>query len=96
MDWKERILFPILGPILKAALWPISRMRLPQVKGTLSIKGLEAPVEVLRDKWGVAHIYAQKCQGCAFCPGFCACPGTSLADGFHPQGGVRAFVRGAR
>ncbi len=70
MDWKERILFPILGPILKAALWPISRMRLPQVKGTLSIKGLEAPVEVLRDKWGVAHIYAQNARDVLFAQGF--------------------------
>jgi hypothetical protein len=37
MSWKEHLLYPILGPIVKAAVWPISRMRLPQVKGTLTI-----------------------------------------------------------
>ena len=70
MDWKERILYPVLGPVLKAALWPIGRMRLPQVKGNLSIKGLEAPAEVLRDRWGVAHIYAQNARDVVFAQGF--------------------------
>jgi penicillin amidase len=70
MNWKERILYPVLGPVLKAALWPIGRMRLPQVKGTLSIQGLEAPVEVLRDRWGVAHIYARNARDVFFAQGF--------------------------
>lgn len=70
MDWKNGILYPILGPVLKAALWPIGRMRLPQVKGTLSIQGLEAPVEILRDRWGVAHIYARNACDVVFAQGF--------------------------
>ncbi len=70
MDWKERIVYPILGPALKAALWPIGRMRLPRVKGTLSIQGLEAPVEILRDRWGVAHIYARYASDVIFAQGF--------------------------
>ena len=70
MDWKERILYPVLGPVMKVALWPIGRMRLPQVKGTLSTPGLEAPVEVLRDRWGVAHIYARNPRDMVFAQGF--------------------------
>ena len=30
MNWKERILFPVLGPVLKAALRPVGIMRQPQ------------------------------------------------------------------
>ncbi|MCS7167565.1 MAG: penicillin acylase family protein [Gemmatales bacterium] len=32
---------------------------LPQVRGRLTLPGLQAAVEVLRDRWGVPHIYAQ-------------------------------------
>jgi acyl-homoserine lactone acylase PvdQ len=31
----------------------------PQVSGTLAIDGLSAPVRILRDRWGVPHIYAE-------------------------------------
>ena len=70
MNWKERIVYPVIGPVLKAALWPIGKMRLPQVKGTLSVQGLEAPVEILRDRWGVPHIYAQNARDVFFAQGF--------------------------
>jgi penicillin amidase len=70
MDWRERFLNPFLGSVLKAALWPIAKMRLPQVKGTLSIQGLMAPVEVLRDRWGIAHIYAKNARDVIFAQGF--------------------------
>lgn len=29
----------------------------PQVDGTLAVAGLEAPVEVIRDRWGVPHLF---------------------------------------
>jgi penicillin amidase len=32
---------------------------LPQVSGSLTIDGLVAPVRVVRDRWGVPHIYAR-------------------------------------
>lgn len=31
----------------------------PQTSGSLRLEGLQSKVEVLRDRWGVAHIYAQ-------------------------------------
>jgi penicillin amidase len=34
------------------------RRSLPRTAGTLRLAGLHAPVEVLRDRWGVPHIYA--------------------------------------
>jgi len=37
----------------------------PQVSGTLAIAGLSAPVRIVRDRWGVPHIYA-KSQGDLF------------------------------
>ena len=35
------------------------RRPLPQTSGKLSVAGLGAPVQVIRDRWGVPHIYAQ-------------------------------------
>ena len=32
---------------------------LPKTKGHIALEGLSAPVEVIRDKWGVPHIFAQ-------------------------------------
>ena len=32
---------------------------LPRTSGKLSLAGLAAPVQVIRDRWGVPHIYAQ-------------------------------------
>jgi penicillin amidase len=41
-----------------------------QVSGTLAVPGLLAPVEVIRDDWGVPHIYAQNEQDLFFTQGF--------------------------
>ncbi|MEO7529952.1 MAG: penicillin acylase family protein [Sediminibacterium sp.] len=38
----------------------------------LTIKGLHAPVEILRDKWGVNHIYAANEHDLFFAQGYCA------------------------
>lgn len=43
-----------------------------QTKNTLSLKGLKASVEVLRDQWGVNHIYAKNQQDLFFAQGYCA------------------------
>ena len=46
--------------------------RLARIEGTVSLAGLAQPVEVLRDKWGVAHIYAQTQHDLFFAQGFTA------------------------
>ncbi len=70
MDWKNRFLFPVIGPLLKSGIWLLSRTRLPQTNGSLNVKGLNAPVEVLRDRWGVPHIYAGSAPDLLFAQGF--------------------------
>src|SRR6266849_991988 len=42
------------------------------VSGRLQVKGLEHPVDVLRDRWGVAHIYAQNQHDLFFAQGVVA------------------------
>src|SRR5512136_619227 len=66
MTWLRRV----LGPAFGKALIGLSRRRLPQVDGTLHAKGLERPVEVVRDRWGVPHIYAETLHDLMFAQGF--------------------------
>ena len=42
----------------------------PPVEGTLKVEGLEGPVEVFRDEWGVPHIYARSLHDVLFAQGF--------------------------
>jgi len=43
---------------------------LPQLSGTLGLDGISAPVRIVRDRWGVAHIYAQNERDLFFAQGF--------------------------
>jgi penicillin amidase len=60
----------ILGPILKLFLTSISRKRLPQINGNLTLPGLSKQVEIIRDRWGVPHIYADNLNDLFFAQGF--------------------------
>jgi len=42
------------------------------IQGTLKLSGLHEPVRVLRDRWGVAHIYARRQHDLFFAQGFVA------------------------
>jgi penicillin amidase len=42
----------------------------PQVSGTIAVSGLSDPVEVIRDRWGVPHIYAQNEHDLFFAQGY--------------------------
>src|SRR5215468_3564033 len=42
----------------------------PQVSGTLVLDGLSAPVRIVRDRWGVPHIYAENQDDLFFAQGF--------------------------
>jgi len=48
----------------------LARRPWPEVKGKLAISGLNGPVEVIRDKWGVPHIYAQDEHDLVFAQGY--------------------------
>jgi penicillin amidase len=45
---------------------------LAQLEGEIKVPGLKAPVEVLRDRWGIAHIYAENADDLFFAQGFVA------------------------
>ncbi len=64
------ILFDLITPPLRAVLTGLSKRSLPQVKGSLTLQGLGAAVEVLRDRWGIPHIYAQSQADLFFAQGF--------------------------
>ena len=46
------------------------RQSLPQLEGTLALSGLTAPVEIVRDRYGVPHIYAGSVEDAYFALGF--------------------------
>src|SRR5688572_26105700 len=52
------------------ALRMATQAALPQVEGTLRIPGLSASVEIVRDRWGVPHIYAENERDLFFAQGF--------------------------
>ena len=60
----------ILGSILKLFLTSISRKRLPQINGNLTVPGLLEQVEIIRDRWGIPHIYANNLHDLFFAQGF--------------------------
>src|SRR5262245_36067709 len=45
---------------------------LAQTEGEVKLPSLKEPVEVLRDRWGVAHIYAKNTRDLFFAQGFVA------------------------
>ena len=68
------LLLGVVGAPL-ALVAHLYRRPLPQVNGTLKLGGdgpssLRAPVEIIRDKWGVPHIYAQSLDDLIFTQGF--------------------------
>ena len=49
---------------------PPAAAPLPQMSGTLDLAGVSAPVRIVRDRWGVPHIYAQNERDLFFAQGF--------------------------
>jgi penicillin amidase len=47
-----------------------ARSRLSQVSGTLALSGLKEDVTVVRDKWGIPHIYAKNADDLFFAQGY--------------------------
>src|SRR5579871_2688008 len=48
----------------------LARESLSSIDGTLPIGGLRAPVTVVRDRWGVPHIYAQNTEDLFMAQGY--------------------------
>ena len=46
------------------------RRAFPLVAGRLTVRGLQAPVTVIRDRWGVPHLYAENAHDLFFAQGY--------------------------
>jgi len=64
------IIHDLLAPVARLIITSMSRRRLPTVEGTLRLSGLDDEVEVIRDRWGVPHIYARSAHDLFFAQGF--------------------------
>jgi penicillin amidase len=60
----------LLGCVLRVGLTALGRRRLPQIAGRLELAGLTSSVEVVRDRWGVPHIYASDERDAFMAQGF--------------------------
>jgi penicillin amidase len=64
------ILLVVLAIVLAGTgIWFVRRPW-PQVRGTVQVSGLSAPAEVIRDEWGVPHIYAENEHDLFFAQGY--------------------------
>src|SRR3954451_4752615 len=70
------LLLAILAPFSQlAAQQPLeekAKLVLAQIQAELRLPGLKEPVEVLRDRWGVPHLYAKSADDLFFAQGFVA------------------------
>jgi penicillin amidase len=65
------VVFIILLPIAGYAWFHnVSRAPLPQHSGELNVAGLQDNVEILRDEWGIPHIYATNFHDLFFAQGY--------------------------
>lgn len=53
-----------------ANLQSLAQAALSQIDGTVAATGLKAPVDVVRDRWGVPHIYARSTADLYFAQGY--------------------------
>jgi penicillin amidase len=55
-----------------AIVWHrLVRRPLPKQKGTIEVAGLEGPVKLRRDRWGVPHVEAERRADLYFAQGYC-------------------------
>jgi penicillin amidase len=63
-------LLTVAASVAAAGYYWLLRRPLARTKGTLRLPGLQDEVEVLRDRWGVPHIYASNLHDLLFAQGF--------------------------
>ena len=59
------------GAVAAGAFGYLLRRPLPTLDGEVRLKGLSAPVEIVRDRWGIPHISAREPLDAFFGQGFC-------------------------
>lgn len=68
--WLILIALVVLVALVILAVIYLFRRSLPQTSGKLRVSGLTSPVEILRDEWGVPHIYAANQDDLFFAQGY--------------------------
>ncbi len=72
-----RVLKWILGVLLGliivifAGVYAYLRATLPDYNGEITVAGIKAPVEIIRDSYGMPHIYAKTDEDAYFAVGYC-------------------------
>ena len=71
-SWWQKTLVGVAGlaGLAGGAYFMLMRRPLPKVKGELSLQGLHEPVEIITDRYGVPHIYAQNEDDLFFAQGY--------------------------
>jgi penicillin amidase len=72
--WR-RLLLALLVLVLIIVIlgglgYGMARLQFPQTEGEIRLDGLQAPVEVYRDSWGIPHLYAANPHDLFFAQGF--------------------------
>jgi penicillin amidase len=60
----------LLAALLPAGFYVYLRQSLPQTKGEIRLAGLGANAEILRDRYGIPHIFAASAEDASFALGF--------------------------
>jgi penicillin amidase len=64
------IILVVLAVAIGGWFYWMTRHPWPKIDGVIHVAGLQAPVEVIRDQWGVPHIYAQNTHDLFFAQGY--------------------------
>ena len=64
------VLLLVLMVVLPAAGFWFSRRPWPMIDGQVAVRGLAAPVQVIRDRLGIPHLYAQRESDLFFAQGY--------------------------
>ena len=67
MNCKKKLLLSCAISLLLSAALAVG-----QDSRTVAVPGLEQPVEILKDRWGISHIYAQTEHDLFFAQGYSA------------------------
>ena len=72
MRWAKRIGFGLVVVLVGLAIFGVWTVRrsFPETNGEVEVPGLLSPVEVVRDDWGVPHIYAENAHELFFAQGY--------------------------
>ena len=65
------VLLALAGVVAFAVHYALFGWSLPKVNGRVRVQGIGAPVEILRDEWGVPHVFAKSTADAAFGLGYC-------------------------